>query len=328
MSFMLGFFAYLCLLAQPELATSLETHRTSRTSSVRTMKGQQHPPSGSLHDVVGPDGVLLIHLERAGRTEHRKLNEVGIYPTLLPATDALNATPEDLNRGCLSHFESDTASRCTGFDRMPGGTRGDGCMNPTEQAIAESHRQALLAAQARNSTWTAILEDDVIPNDPEHWNENFKKLWSQVPPEVGFVRLGWCTFPQDEGEIQKNTFAQVDNWRIINEMTTVRDGWYHSGGCTTGYMVHRDTLPMVLRLFPCCGPMDACFEHELFYWPPFCRHVNKVECWGKQHMMGLDVIGTEDATGGWTSMTQNGILVQDNRKSGSTQASWEERPHE
>jgi len=31
-------------------------------------------------------------------------------------------------------------------------------MNPTEQAIAESHRQALLAAQARNSTWTAILE--------------------------------------------------------------------------------------------------------------------------------------------------------------------------
>jgi len=323
---MLGFFAYLCLLAQPMSVTSLEKPRTSRASSVRTMAGQPNPPLGSLHDVVGPDGVLLIHLERAGRKEHEKLKKVGIYPTLFPATDYKTATAQDLNNGCVSANASDTASRCTGFDRTPGGIRGDGCMNPTEQAIAESHRRALFAAQARNATWTAILEDDVIPNDPEHWNENFKKLWAQVPPEVGFVRLGWCTFPEQEGNIQKNTFAEVDNWRIVDEMRTERDGWYHAGGCTTGYMVHRDTLPLVLRLFPCCGPMDACFEHELFYWPAFCR-VDQLGCWGQQHMMGLDVNGTEEATRTWTSMTQNGILVQDNRETNSTQLGWDYRPH-
>jgi len=153
---MLGLLPYVCLLAQLKLTAGLESRRTKQTS-VRVLKGQRNPPMGSLHDVVGPDGVLLIHLERSNRTQHEELNSAGIYPTLIAATDAKTAAPEDLRNGCLSHFEEDTPLRCTGFDRSPGGTRGEGCMNPTEQAIAESHRQALLAAQRRNATWTAIL---------------------------------------------------------------------------------------------------------------------------------------------------------------------------
>jgi len=297
----------------------LHQHLSHGTISAANMTGT--PQLSSLHEVVGPDGVLVIHLERADRKEYKKLIEVGIQPTLFPAVDGRKAASDELDKACILHNHEKPDPTCTGFDRQPGGNRGEGCGDPVQQAIAESHRQAILAAQARNSTWTAILEDDVVPLNAEHFNEHFRAIWKQIPENVGFVRLGWCTFPTPGAEIEQSIYSTQGNFMIVDKLSqnNGKEGmWYHTGGCTTAYMIHRDIIPAVLRIFPCCAALDACYEHELFYWPPFCRQSNPATCWGEQHMVGIDTKNSNEVTKGWAYLTQNGIFAQDNRETSST----------
>jgi hypothetical protein len=284
-----------------------------KSRTIRNLGSQHHgivqkTPMGSLHEIVGPDGVLLIHLDRAGRAEFNQLNAAGVYPTLFPATDSQNATMEELNQGCTAANTSE-ASKC-GVSRV-----GNGCTHLSEQAIAESHRRALVAAQSRNKTWTAIMEDDAVPLDPEQWNENFKELWASVPPNIGFLRLGWCTFGQD---VEKREFASHADWQLIDRPTYASGARYYTGGCTTAYMVHRDYIPDVLSVFPCCGPVDTCYEWDLFYSPHNnCRYAQKGAriCWGQQHMMGMDTKNSQKSTDHFTKKIQSGIIAQDNRES-------------
>jgi len=263
---------------------------------------------GSLHEIVGPDGVFVIHLARAGRSVLQKLNEAGIYPTLFPATDAQNASMAELNQGCVSEAEKSAVNTCSA-KRV-----GHGCSHRVEQAIAESHRRALVAAQARNATWTAIFEDDTVPLDPENWDENFEALWSLVPSNVGFVRLGWCTFGDT---VENRAFATDDQWQLVDRPAYTSSGEYYTGGCTNAYLVHRSTISKVLRLFPCCAPLDACYEWDLFYEPDTqCRKAKNggSVCWGQQHMMGIDLLDSHNISANFSGKIQNGVLVQDNRK--------------
>merc|ERR1719433_1850165 len=95
----------------------------------------------------------------------------------------------------------------------PDRPRGGGCHDVVESAIADSHRRALLAAQARNETWTAIFEDDAVPVDAENWNENFQEVWAKVPQETLYVRLGWCNF----GRIGKRSGFTYKKWHLVQQ---------------------------------------------------------------------------------------------------------------
>jgi len=288
----------LCLMVQYVNASLLIPRAVEND---RTQDGSE---LSALHDVVGRDGVLMIHLERGNRRNatNPRLHEVGIYPTISPALDVQLASPDTLRQGCLLHDKPGTSLSC-GVPHIRGGKVGSGCFLTVEQAIADSHRQALLTAQTRNSTWTAILEDDAVPVDPTAFNSNFKQAWAQIPPETGFVRLGWCEFKYREQSINF-TFG---SFLLVSG--------YQTGGCTHAYMVRHDFVPTMLGLFPCCSALDACFQYDLFKWPPRCGTENKGECWGHKYMMGIDTVDSEKLTEGWAPFRQRGILVQDNRKS-------------
>jgi len=274
-------------------------------STLETIERAEEPPLlSALHEVVGHDGVLMIHLDRIGRKQatNPRLHEVGIYPTIFPAVDVDTTSPDDLREGCISAKD---ASHEACKDRS-----GYGCHLTIEQAIAESHRRALLVAKDRNSTWTAIFEDDAVPVDQTNFNTNFRKVWGQVPEGVGYVRLGWCPFTHDE----QTTNFTYDHFRLVSGLPV--------GGCTTAYMVHRDIIPTLLGLFPCCSSLDACLNSDLFATPSLCGQNNTRRCWGQEYLMGIDTLGSISLTKGWASFVQNGILVQDNRKSKSIKHRW------
>jgi hypothetical protein len=260
----------------------------------------------ALHEVVGIDGVLVIHLERAHRkdTIYPRLNEVGIYPTIVPAVDVALASNDTLRQGCLLHGEPSTASECGGGS-TPFLKAGDGCSS-VEQAIAESHRQALLKAQTRNSSWTAIFEDDAVPVSPANFNRDFKQIWAQIPPDTGLVRLAWC--------LGHHKDPKYDNFRLVSGMAT--------GGCATAYMVRRDFVPKMLGVFPCCSGLDACFWFDLYAWPHRCQNIDQDKCWGQRYMLGIDTAESETLTHGWASFPQQGIFAQDNRKAHSLRHEW------
>jgi len=286
-----------CLVVQYVSASKLRT---------KSITGKQDGPElSALHEVVGRDGVLLIEVERANRKSETnpKLNEVGIYPTIFPAVDVEDASPDTLRDGCLVKDEPACGSKA-----------GVGCGHAVEQAIAESHRQALLKAESRNATWTAILEDDAVPVDPTEFNANFKKVWAQIPPETGLVRLGWCVLTH--GKHSANSTS--DSFFLLSG--------HMLGGCTTAYMVRRDFVRTVLGVFPCCAALDACFAWDLFLWPPNCGEEDTGKCWAQKYVMGIDAADSEKLTDGWTGFAQRGILAQDNRISHSIKSQdWMER---
>jgi len=309
----------LCTLAAAQSADvqqriSLAAARNSMTqASHRSGSGEDKPKPkawSALHDVVGRDGVLMIHLKRDGELdETSKLSEVGILPTMFPAVNGHTASSDELRQGCISADEPDNTCPKTDV----------GCVTTTEQAIAESHRQALLAAQKRNATWTAIFEDDVVALDPVNFNENFKELWRNVPESMRMVRLGWCSLSKAATTSSINTFANHNGFRLVDRQN-LQDGRYYAGGCAHAYMVHRDAIPAMLAAFPCCISLDACYEYQVYYQPSSCRSQTdgRPQCWGEKYMMGMDTWGSESWTKGWTTFSQNGILVQDNRKTHSS----------
>lgn len=262
----------------------------------------------ALHSVVGQDGVLLIRLERGQRESETtpRLNKAGIYPTVVAAVDVASASRETLREGCLPTDERSTSFACGGAN-VPGGREGTGCSEPVEQAIAASHRKALLQAQSRNATWTAIMEDDVVPILPENFNTNFKNVWAQMPPGIGLVRLGWC--PLKQGMRSDDLNSTADHFDLVTG--------HRLGGCTTAYMVHRDFVPTMLGIFPCCAALDACYAFDLLLWPRNCGNEDTEKCWGQKYVMGIDTPNSVQITSRWTSFYQRGILAQDNTKAAS-----------
>lgn len=266
---------------------------------------------GSLHDVVGQDGVLVISLLRKqNRFEHSlgKLKDADIWPTEFPAADAECVSEEELRQGCIHEGSGDGEDACQG-------RTGTGCTSTNEQAVAESHRRALAAAMEREREWTAILEDDVVPVRPEIWNAAFHEAWKQVPDHVKLVRLSWCHFPNEVAwaNLSHDSYGEVGDF-LLSDWTGY--SWdtgrhYNPGLCTSAYMVHRDIIPEMLQLFPCCSAVDSCYLYDFF-----------VKGWdtgtprGVEVMMHLDAQGSMDFAKGFqmTDMAQGGVLVQDTRE--------------
>jgi hypothetical protein len=261
----------------------------------------------ALHEVVGPDGVLVIYLERAGRKEYQRLNEVGIYPTLVAAVDYKTASLDELREGGLS--PDDKSDKCG----QGVGHNGE----PILQAISASHRKAILAAKDRDYMWTAILEDDAVPIDPVNFNADFREMWSKIPERTGIVRLNWCPL-MSEDKFSKHTYYTSGSMHIVDYQINYAKGEYHTGGCTTAYMVHRKVIPTLLAIFPCCYAFDACLDFDLYHLPKNCHRDNSTKCWGEENMVGLDSWDSASKTKGWAAWTQNGIMAQDNRVSKTT----------
>jgi len=279
----------------------------SSTSNIHSLQDGASRNVSALHDVVGPDGVLVIYLERAGRKEYERLREVGIYPTLVPAVDGKTASPDELREAGLT--PSDKSDKCN-WGR--GNNR-----DPIAQAISASHRKAILAAKDRDYMWTAILEDDAVPIDPVNFNTDFRNIWSKIPEGTGIVRLNWCPL-LSENKFSKHTYYTHGSMHIVDYQINYANGKYHVGGCTTAYMVHRDVIPRLLDMFPCCDAFDTCLLFQLYWLPKGCSSDNNTKCWGQENMVGIDSWGSASKTKDWVPWTQNGILAQDNRVSKST----------
>lgn len=304
----------------------LNTNQQNMKNSQAWIGESGLPPYSSLHDVVGKDGVLMITLE-SSEPSPRITNAVqglitgGIYPTPFPATNGRLANQVDLNPSCRHANEPESAGWCSANHKV-----GQGCRSNVEQAVTDSHRRAIEKAGQRKENWTLILEDDVVPLIPDKFSESFAKAWVNVPREAKIVRLGWCTFEIDHGPIVYRDTITVDDVQIVSFMEWT-DFWqspsprlYYAGGCTTAYMVHKDIVPEVLGIFPCCCPIDCCLEWNIYYsqgrdnmpWDPR----------GHQIMVSIDMNGSRDLSQHFARFNQSGLLVQDNRGFASTRPDW------
>jgi len=275
-----------------------------------------------IHDVVGESGVLQIVLERSSTeradVSQQVLASAGIQATRFSATDVNTATQDQLKDSCPLNSQEGTAEWCTANGKV-----GPGCLDTVAQAITDSHRRALIkASQRTSSNWTMIIEDDVVPVHPEDWAANFRLAWQRVPPEVGMVRLARCVFEHDLGPVRKrNTtlFAggfQLVDWPYWTDSEPKQR--YYTGGCTTGYMVHKSVIPELLGLFPCCCPIDCCFENQLFY----SKGHEGAEFRGEEIMTNLDHWDTREYAKDFAGFMQEGVMVQDNREIKTSRPEW------
>jgi len=284
---------------------------------------------GSVHKVVGKGGVLQLRLENSTRYQYSasQLQSAGIVPTQFAATNAKTASKEQLSKACPLKTDPEAAGICKEQEFKLGITvgLGGGCTSKVEQAITDSHRRALLAAQAREDEWTIVMEDDVVPLHPGYFDEEFDKMWTKVPSWAKLVRLSWCTFEADLGSIRKKTYANAGKFRLIQTMSWFDEGVgvhrYYTGGCTTGYMVHKSFLPELIGVFPCCCPIDCCMERQLFYAPTkpikFEGHFR-----GEQVMVNMDAWDSKMDSYNYTNFYQGGVFVQDNREIKSERPEW------
>lgn len=224
-----------------------------------------------LHSVVGEDGVLMISLPRLrDRFTHSssKLAEIGIYPRMFPGTDGHSS---NLDQTVLdSTIDWNLAKQTLGVVARP---VKHGIQNSSAsrafQALAFSHRNALIFAQQRSSNWTAIFEDDAVPtpvpglDNPVSWATAFESVWALLPPQASFVRLGYCqlrakaTVNSQVGLVSR-TYRSGGKFRVTRY--TGKLGKYESGGCTTAYVVRKDVIPQMLSLFPCPCTLDCCWR--------------------------------------------------------------------
>jgi len=284
-------------LAQPILREGM-----SRTAKNRLVFQQR----SSLHDIVGPDGVLMISLDRASARFAQSallLSQVGIHVERFGATDDSTATPQELAEGCMKNTSTDVKTFC--LDRA-----GQGCLGDTEQAIALSHRRALEWAKKRDENWTAIFEDDAVPAPLEDWEGVFRDAWARVPERVKLVRLGWCYWERPNWKYpvfevpfgESKTSVLVEQWKSHGETR------YDPGGCTTAYMVHKDILDDLLGLFPSCSAVDLTYDWD------YLRRVDPIT----QKPKGLDVMMSLDTHSepllygeGEDELEIHGLILQD-----------------
>lgn len=234
----------------------LSFENPDKLSNSRAVSTLTEPHRGSLHDVVGPDGVILITLVREpqrSRFSKAQLKLIGIYPRILPATDGLSAAPEFLATGCAAKPTSGES-----HSAISNSCGGRGCFSALEQAIARSHRTALEHALNREAEWTAIMEDDVMAtlDETTRWDQEFRRAWLQRPQGMKIARLNWCFGGAPEP---------------LSSPSEPRQGaffWVRTpkpGGCTTAYMVHKSIIPELLtEVFPSCCAVDCWLENNFF----------------------------------------------------------------
>lgn len=272
-------------LLQTKRGLSRETSLSCepRAASVLPPDPRSFSIGSSLHDLVGPDGVLMLALERdSSRFDFsaKRLGPAGIHPSKFLATDGTCASQETLNMGCVSQTAA-TRDWCIRSEKT-----GGGCRSKAEQAIADTHRRALLAALDRDHDWTLILEDDAVLVRPERWDQSFKRAWQKVPPETQIVRLSWC-LPGNVSTIIQPTHVDAGDFKLI-KWAGYSTG-YRAGGCTPAYLVHRDVIPEMLSVFPCCCAVDCCLENDLY---------NRLEPDSKTDTRGMTIMMSMD---GWGS---------------------------
>lgn len=237
----------------------------------------------SLHDVVGPDGVLMLSLQRdSSRFDYsaEDIGKAGIKPSKFFATDASCTSQETLNKGCVSQKADTSKEWCSKLKKT-----GDGCGSKAEQAIGDSHRRALEYAATRKEDWTLILEDDTLLVRPERWDEAFARAWKKVPAETQVVRLSWC-MPGNKSQIIQPDFVDAGDFKMV-QWAGYSTG-YRAGGCTGAYLVHRSVIPEMLGVFPCCCPVDCCLENDLY---------NRVSGDGKSETRGMAMMLSMDGWG-------------------------------
>lgn len=269
------------------------------------------PPALSfLHDIVGKDGVLMIALEsQSFRSNYavQELHKVGIFPTLFPATDGNNASQASLEAACYFSRPGVCAQIGAAGTGLQSPKMGVGCLSKIEQGIADSHKRALEAALHRAEDWTAIFEDDAAPVTPRPgiWNDEFRRAWSQRPPEARVVRLSWCYSGGDyavHGNPEaRGTFIWVKTPR--------------SGGCTSAYMVHKSVIPELLKTFPCCMGVDGCWEKDFFTQ---CDPTKPGTLRSMILLYNLDVVGGAEYIGNLYAGEYKGIIMQARNKLATT----------
>lgn len=239
-----------------------------------------------LHDLVGRDGVKVISLDRKPeRFEYSAsaLAQGGVFATSFSGTDYMNATDERLALGSSSNLM-------------------------WNQAVADSHRRALIAASFRRVAWTLILEDDVALIDPPRWNDAFIAAWNKImekAPDTKIVRMSWCMkVPPDKDT--NELFADAGEF-ILTKWTAVDKKPYFIGQCTGGYMVHQDIVPEMIKLFPCSGAVDNCYLEWLD------ENLEDGQPRGMHIMVNLAVKDDRNKTAAASGYDhgQHGILYQD-----------------
>mmetsp|Transcript_44658 Transcript_44658/g.83231 ORF Transcript_44658/g.83231 Transcript_44658/m.83231 type:complete len:493 (-) Transcript_44658:121-1599(-) len=276
----------------------------------------------ALHDIVGPDGVLMITLDRMSERFNesaRVLGQVGIKPTRVSAVDMKVASKEELARGCPKQGDPGVKEQCEkpqvdrGSKKLEG-KAGFGCMWPTEQAVAASHRKALEIAKERDAEWTAIFEDDTVPAPHSDWNGALRDLWSKLPAKTKFVRLGWCQLGIMDW---RDPVIQVHYANTTGAAAVEKEGccstmYYDPGGCTTAYMVHKDILDEILGVYPCCGPVDSCYKWD--WYKSYDAKSDKDR--GLEIMMSLDTTNQPL----WDdNVEHHGLILQDRENIESAQ---------
>mmetsp|Transcript_83156 Transcript_83156/g.147219 ORF Transcript_83156/g.147219 Transcript_83156/m.147219 type:complete len:382 (-) Transcript_83156:114-1259(-) len=290
---------------------------------------------GYIHDIIGKDGALMLTMLRLPeRFENAaaKLRPAGIIATHFPAADGYCEPRGDIERGCFMKSERVEDSLLNlGVENVCNAKQGwgQGCIGKGTAACTESHHRALEVAQYRKHDWTLIMEDDAVPVEPETFQENFRKAWQKLPAFAKLVRLGWCTFPLHGmvAEVPVDPVHVAEVYDSAGKFNIVRKIWdmqynrYDAGFCTTAYMIHRDAIPDMLGLFPCCCGSDCCFNGGLFSNARNPEGSN--ETWGYKNMVSIGMEGSAEATIGWNQhggMYQFGPLVQDNRELGTARS--------
>lgn len=291
----------------------------------------RRPNFGSLHSVVGGNGVLMITLPGKDRSAESlaKMDAAGIQPVEFAASSPQGTGRAQLQLTCPLEGRPGTGRWCQEM-----GHEGEmGCRSTIEQAITDSHRRAIVAAlqrpraaEAGGSDWTAIVEDDAVPISPEQFDEAFAEAWIAVPPETKIVRLGWCTFESDIGPLEDDALFQGKAFKVVRDRWFTDDQGskhYYTGGCTTGYMIHRSVIPELLKMFPCCCPIDCCLERNLFYSKPKHNGSGFAGLWrGAEIMIDIDAPNSRNASHGFATFNQSGILFQDNRFIRTERPAW------
>jgi hypothetical protein len=238
-----------------------------------------------LHEVVGADGVLMISLKKDVHRFHFSKEHIavaGIHPSKLLATDGTCATEAALSKGCVSSDVRNSKEWCANLEKT-----GTGCNTRAEQAIADSHRRAIVAASEREFDWTLIMEDDALLVRPHRWDSAFRKAWEKVPEDTEIIRLSWC-LPGNASTIIQPAFADASDFKLI-KWSGYSTG-YRAGGCTSAYMVHRNAIPQMLSLFPCCCAVDCCLENDLYNRVQKGEHTTR----GMTMMLSMDTWGSEE----------------------------------
>jgi len=250
---------YFLAMAEDGICTGVTDCPSKGLAMLQVGQSPRSPTAMSksaFHDAVGEDGAVMMTLRGRGGYEYGvdKFRSVGINMLSIEAVDGRTATPADVAAGCVTQ------------DLVPiGNCQADqGCRTMVEAALTESHRRALeYALHREGSNWTAIFEDDAIPVEfpGVDWDLEFRRAWEHLPPTARIIRLHWSDNFGAVRELPKPIENKGRFQWLQHANSSHRDGF---GGCLTAYMVHKEFIPEMLKVFPCCMISDACYIWEIY----------------------------------------------------------------